>query len=102
MQIKRHNLYNNSKAQNINLLKARLYFDGGYSKLALEELQKIKSPTLLNDSKNNIEYYYRLGRCMEQMENYELAIKHYNKTIKSGSKEYYYFAAKSALQLLFT
>ena len=91
--------YNNSKAPHINLHKARLFFDGGYSKLALEELQKIKSPTLLNDSKNNLEYYYRLGRCMEQMENYELAIKHYNKTIKSGSKEHYYFAAKSALQI---
>ena len=39
--------YNNSKAPHINLLKARLFFDGGYSKLALEELEKINSSKLI-------------------------------------------------------
>ena len=91
--------YNTSKAPHINLLKARLFFDGGYSKLAVEELEKINSPNFFNHSKNNLEYFYRYGRCMEQMGKDEVAIKYYKKTVLSGSEEPYYFAAKAALQV---
>ena len=91
--------YNTSKAPHINLLKARLFFDGGYSKLAVEELEKINSPTFFNHSKNNLEYFYRYGRCMEQLGKDEVAIKYYKKTVLAGSERPYYFAAKAALQI---
>ncbi len=89
----------NSKEPQINLLKSRLFFDGGYYKLALEELEKINSPNFFNNSKNNLEYIYRYGRCMEQMGKDEVAIKYYKKTVLAGSKYPYYFAAKAALQI---
>ena len=91
--------FDKSKKPQINLLKARLFFDGGYYELALEELQKINFTNSFNKSKNNLEYFYRLGRCMEKMGNDKAAIEYYNKTIKSGFKDYYYYAAKSALQI---
>ena len=91
--------YNNSKAPHINLLKARLFFDGGYSKLAVEELEKINSPNFFNHSKNSLEYFYRYGRCMEQMGKDKVAIKYYKKTVLAGSEEPFYFAAKAALQI---
>ena len=91
--------FDKSKKPQINLLKARLFFDGGYYELALEELQKINFTNSFNKSKNNLEYFYRLGRCMEKIGNDKIAIEYYNKTIKSGFKDYYYYAAKSALQI---
>ena len=36
---------------------------------------------------------------MEKMGKDEVAIKYYKKTVKSGFKEPYYFAAKAALQI---
>jgi len=91
--------YSDTKVPHVNLLKARLLFDGGYSDLAVEELEKINSVDFLKNSKNNLEYFYRYGRCMEQMNKHEVAIKYYKKTILSGQNEPYYFAAKSALQI---
>ena len=100
MQIKKRNLIIIPlKTPHINLLKARLFFDGGYSKQAVEELEKINSPNFFNHSKNNLEYFYRYGRCMEQMGKDEVAIKYYKKTVLAGSEEPYYFAAKAALQI---
>ena len=89
----------NAKSSHVNLLKARLLFDGGYSDLAVEELEKIKSADFFKNSKNNLEYFYRYGRCMEQMNKHEIAIKYYKKTILAGQNEPYYFAPKSALQI---
>ncbi len=91
--------YNTFEAPQINLLKARLFFDGNYSKLALEELEKINSHDFFNNSKNNLEYIYRYGRCMEQIGKSNIAIKYYKKTVLAGSREPYYFAAKAALQI---
>ncbi len=91
--------FKNSNAPHINLLKARLLFDGGYSKLAVEELEKIIFPNFFNNSKNNLEYFYRYGRCMQQMGKDDIAINYYKKTVLAGSNESYYFAAKAALQI---
>ena len=91
--------YSNSKAPHVNLLKARLLFDGGYSTLAVEELEKINSNKFFENSKNNLEYFYRYGRCMEQMNKNDVAIKYYKKTVLAGKDDPLYFAAKSALQI---
>ena len=91
--------YYKNKINSINLLKARLLFDGGYSKLAVEELEKIIFPNFFDNSKNNLEYFYRYGRCMQQMGKDDIAINYYEKTVLAGSNESYYFAANAALQI---
>lgn len=89
----------NKERPQANLLKARLLFDGGYYKDAIMELQNIDDPNFFSNSKNTLEYFYRIARCQENTENYDEAIVNYNKTIKMGSKKHYFYAAKSALQL---
>ena len=81
-----------------NLLKARLLFDGGYYMNAIKELHKI-NPYSFSNSKNTLEYYYRLARCQQHSNIIEEAILNYKKTIAKGSGLRYFYAAKSALQL---
>ena len=84
---------------NLQLLKSRLLFDGGYHQKALKSLKKIKNPVRLSNVKHIIEYFYRKARIYDEMQKISLAKENYQKTIDLGRNTNYFFAAKSALQL---
>lgn len=86
---------NKNTKPDLQLLKARLLFDGGYYARARRELDGYKT----TDKKSGIEYTYRLGRIYHNWGKIDEAISYYMETIKNGEKLPYYFAANSSLQL---
>jgi hypothetical protein len=88
----------NDIAPDIDLLKARLLFDGGYYNKALAQLSSKNS----NDFKINrdqIEFYYRLGRIYDETDRSSDAILNYQKAINIGEQTSYYYAANAALKI---
>jgi len=88
----------NDVAPNIDLLKARLLYDGGYYDKA-EDILSDKKTNSFKSQKDKIEYYYRSGRIYDAIGKDDLAIKFYQNTINMGKNERYYFAANSALSI---
>lgn len=84
--------------QHIELLKTMLFMDGGYYKEALEELQKIKTQSLLTN-RDKVEYYYRTARINEALLHRNIAEKNYFKCIQIQADASYYFAPNAYLQL---
>jgi hypothetical protein len=86
----------NDPAPQIDLLKARLLFDGGYYDQAIQQISdyRVSQFKLLRDK---IEYCYRLARIYDETGKDDIAIKFYKFAIDMGSNEKYYFAANSAL-----
>jgi tetratricopeptide (TPR) repeat protein len=81
----------------IELLKARLLFDGGRFDKAYALLKDKQSSDFFSQ-KNRLEYNYRLGRILQKLGRPEEALSYYHKTIEMGSKEPWYFACRSALE----
>jgi tetratricopeptide (TPR) repeat protein len=81
-----------------DLLKARLFFDGGYydKAQALLEGKDVGKLTLLRDK---IEYYYRLGRIYDRLNRTNDAVLNYQRAINIGKKSRYYYAANAALNM---
>jgi len=88
----------NDSAPNIDLLKARLYFDGGYYSKALAEIAD-KTVGDFKIKRDQIEFYYRLGRIYDESGRDSDAVNNYQKAISSGSASSYYFAANAALSI---
>jgi tetratricopeptide (TPR) repeat protein len=82
---------------NVELLKARLLFDGGYYGKAEELL--INEDIKLKSKKDSVEYSYRLGRIYHSWRKPEKAIKYYKKAIRDGADLPNYYAANAALHL---
>lgn len=85
-------------APNIDLLKARLYFDGGYYSKALAELAD-KNVGEFKLKRDQIEFYYRLGRIYDESGKDSDAVINYQKAISAGSATSYYYAANAALSI---
>jgi len=85
----------NDVKPDLDLLKARFYFDGGYYDKALAQLlsKDINSLKLLRDK---TEYYYRLGRVYDKTDKFNDAILNYQRAINFGKTTKYYFSAKAA------
>jgi tetratricopeptide (TPR) repeat protein len=83
---------------NLNLLRSRVLYDGGYYREALDFLQSADSLTLLNQ-RDSLEYHYRMARLYDRLGNQESAISNYEVVLGSGSGEPLYFAPNSALSL---
>lgn len=83
---------------NTRLLKARLLFDGGYYREALENLEDIPDIPFHNE-RDSIEYRYRLARIYDRLGNMEKAVKNYKQVINSGEGTQWYFAPNAALHL---
>lgn len=86
----------NDSPPDADLLKARLYYDGGYYNKALAQLKNKQ----LNDFKllrDRVEYIYRLGRVYEKTAKLNEAIASYQKAISLGKSMPYYYAANAAL-----
>ena len=84
---------------NMELIKARLLFDGGYYQNAIDLLETAKSSSAFNDTNHMIEYNYRLGRLYEKTQKTDLAILYYAKTYEKGKDLTSFYAAKSAFQM---
>jgi len=82
----------------VDLLKARLLFDGGYYERAIKILES-KKPEDYRDFKEQLELIYRKARIYDELGQDQLAIPLYQKTITMGAEYPYYFAANSALCL---
>ncbi|MEA3479520.1 MAG: tetratricopeptide repeat protein [Bacteroidota bacterium] len=82
---------------NVNLLKGRLLFDGGYY---FKAENCLKDPNIiLVNLKDSVEFNYRLGRIYHAMEKFDKAGKYYKETIRTGSDLPNYYAANAALHL---
>lgn len=83
---------------NVFLIRARLFFDGGYYANALSELAG-KNIEVFPRHRDQLEVTYRLGRIMQMTKKSDKAIMYFEKTIKNGISSNYYFAANSALMV---
>jgi tetratricopeptide (TPR) repeat protein len=88
----------NGPAPSVDLLKARLLFDGGYYAKGLEQLNN-KSTNDYSADKDKIEFNYRMGRLLDETGKDEQALNYYQTTINLGKNFKYYFAANAALQM---
>ncbi len=88
----------NDVAPDMDLLKARLYFDGGYYPKALAELSG-KDAGDFKLKRDQIEFYYRLGRIYDESGRDSDAVTHYQKAINTGKLTSYYYAANAALSI---
>ncbi|MFM6984201.1 MAG: tetratricopeptide repeat protein [Chitinophagaceae bacterium] len=82
----------------VNILKARLLYDGHYLDKSLAILNTIKESEL-SHKKFKLELNYRKARVLHDNNDLTSAIPLYTKVIESGKSETYYYAAYSALQL---
>ncbi len=82
---------------NVELLKSRLLFDGGYYESSKELLLEIPEHKLT--SKQLVEKNYRLARISHEVADYKNAKKYYSTTIETGRLFPEYLAANSALKL---
>lgn len=80
------------------LIKARLYFDGGYYQQALQQLNfDVKG---LNSDDLKMEYHYRHGRILQKLDQDSQAIAAFKKVFEfNDSNAKRFFAANAALQL---
>jgi Tetratricopeptide repeat len=82
----------------INLLRARVLFDGGYYEKASAEMNRLNEGNF-KTAEDKTEYLYRLGRIYDAWGKSDSAILYYVKAIQKGSDLTRYFAANSALEL---
>ncbi|MEM6395215.1 MAG: hypothetical protein AAF741_02625 [Bacteroidota bacterium] len=80
----------------LGLLKARLLFDGGYYREAREEISLIDVTNL--GAADEIEFYYRTGRILHGLKDWNGALSFYERTISLGEDDDSFFACNAALQ----
>ncbi|MFO8130321.1 MAG: tetratricopeptide repeat protein [Bacteroidales bacterium] len=85
------------KPPNVELLKARLLFDGGYYDDALDVLER--KDIRLCGKADTVAFYYRLGRIYHRQGKKPESIRYYQRTIDSGQGLDAYFAGNAALNL---
>ncbi|MCD6012600.1 MAG: hypothetical protein K0Q79_2462 [Flavipsychrobacter sp.] len=83
---------------NVHLLHARLLIEGGYHNDALAILNTVKVASLVGTA-DEAEYYFRMGRIYEELENYTIALQQYQGAIKAGQGKHEQFAARAALHM---
>lgn len=85
-------------APELSLLKARLYYDGGYYKKALDAItdKRLENIPLTVDK---AEYLCRMGLIQRKLNNEDQAIIFFNACIAKGAELKYQYAASSAFNL---
>jgi tetratricopeptide (TPR) repeat protein len=87
----------NEGIPDIELLQARLYYDGGLYDKALAILKhKAANVSSIHDK---TEYYYRSGRAFEALNNDKEALINYQQAINTGRSTNYYFATAAAQRM---
>jgi tetratricopeptide (TPR) repeat protein len=82
----------------IDLMKARLAFDGGYYDNALEFLNSY-SENSFDQASDRAEFNYRKGRIFQKINNFPNAITSFERAITLSENQNWSFGASSALQL---
>ena len=82
----------------MELLKARLLFDGGFLTKALVVLEN-KSVDDFPTEKDKTEFNYRMARIYDDLGKDNQSLTYYQNAISTGKNLKYYFAANSALQM---
>lgn len=80
-----------------SLLQARLLIEGGFYNQALTKLSTLKENELGISDK--LEYYFRLGRIYDEIDDDTKALQFYRAAINAGQERQEQFAARSALQI---
>lgn len=82
----------------VNLIKARLQLDGGYSDGFMRYVQQYLAS---NDGAfaHNLEYQFLIARYDASQSNLTAAIQGFEKVIETGKDKDYYFASEAALRL---
>lgn len=83
----------------VPLLKARLLFDGGYYQRALETLLNNSLTQYIRNKSDLAEYYYRLGRIYQSLQQSQRALTNFRLAVKNGQGLPQYYAAGAALQM---
>ena len=83
---------------NLQLIKARLLFDGGYYTQAQSTLLKLE-PEAFSHLYEELEFNYRKARIAQRLNKEQEARQLYQKVIEQGVDQPYYFACNAALQL---
>ncbi|ABG59074.1 hypothetical protein CHU_1807 [Cytophaga hutchinsonii ATCC 33406] len=95
-----HKIAQANELPNKQLAKIRLYTDGGLYEKGLEVFNETNLSDLLT-KKDKIEYYYRAARLFQKSGKTKECMEYYVKviTLSTDTKNNYYFAPNSALQL---
>lgn len=80
----------------LDLLKARLLFDGGYFTRARAVLDATDPAELKKEEQ--LEYYYRTGRVLHGLKELTAALAFYERTVSDGTASARHFACSAALQ----
>lgn len=88
----------NNPVPNVDLLRARLLFDGGFYDKSLNILRG-HSAADFTQVQDKAEYYYRLGRVYEATGKNDEALNNYQLTINVGKGTPYYYAPTAALRI---
>ncbi len=88
----------NDTKPDLDLLKARFYFDGGYYSKALAKLNG-NDENSFKLQRDKIQYYYYLGRIYDRTGKTSDAILNYQRAMNIGKATKYYFAANAALSI---
>lgn len=86
-----------SDLPHLDLLKARLLFDGAYYDQARKIMDAI-NPLLLGKEQQQWEYYYRIGRILHGQGDWAGALSFYERTISLSALASSFFACNAALQ----
>ncbi len=78
------------------LVMARVLFDGGNYKKALDVILSAKQKVAGFNNKQKLEYCYRLGRIYHKLNNIEMASKFYQMAINSKLDSEFYYPAYAA------
>ncbi|MCU0347556.1 MAG: hypothetical protein MUC59_11480, partial [Saprospiraceae bacterium] len=81
----------------VELLKARVLFDGGRFQSAYDLLKSKKATDYLAE-KNQLEFNYRMGRITHKLRKHDEALRFYQFTMDNGADSPYYFACRAALE----
>jgi tetratricopeptide (TPR) repeat protein len=81
----------------VDLLRARLLFDGGYYDRAAQLLERF-APADFDRFEQQLEYLYRCGRVYHGQQDYPRALAFYEQTIARGREHPAFFACNAALQ----
>ncbi|HOG19613.1 MAG TPA: tetratricopeptide repeat protein [Salinivirgaceae bacterium] len=100
-QIPKNNIFRDKMAEkeiktehHPKLLKARLLFDARLYSEAKIELNSVNVKELSTEFK--LEYYYRYGRILFQLQDYDNSLEKYHKALEPGMPEKSYYKAQSA------
>ncbi len=88
----------NDTRPDLDLLKARFFYDGGYYSKAYAQISN-RDVNSFKSVRDRTEFYYRMGRIYEKTDRANDALSSYQRAINTGRATKYYYAANAALSI---